>query len=235
MAADEKGQSFNKPADFQLETDKANAETTVAREQTDPRGAADNTVAQTSPENDEAATGVLGSGHGDFNPVTATDSQLERAKPSEEAEAERKRIDALPEVPMYNPNAGLTPRVGGPYLDVLELERAETQRAVFENREPDYTDMAGTAGVTLMTAGQVANLHGGSPALAQFIEAHADDDKLGPTPVTTVPMAGTNLDVIEVAEEEKTARKEWDNNKVTSHDNPEVVFTESATRDATRE
>lgn len=235
MAADEKAKGTKPAGDFQLETNEKAAKTTVAREQTDPRSAADNTVAQSRPEDDEAATGVLGSGHGDFNPVTATDSQLGRAKLSEDAENERKRIEALPEVPLYNPNAGLTPRVGGPYLDVLELERAETQRAVFENREPNYDDMAGTAGVTLMTAGQVANLHGGSPALAQFIEAHADDDKLGPTPVTTVPMAGTNLDVIEVAEQEKKARQDWDNTKVTSHDQPGTVFTESATRDATRE
>ena len=222
-------------ADFQLETDKDNAETTVAREQQYPRSAADN--AETQANNDPAFNGVLDPGvHGGLNANTATVGQLEnQGKLSESAEEERKRIDALPDVPVYNPNAGLSPRVGGPYLDQLELERAEVQRAVVEKRNPDFTNMAGTAGVPLMTAGQVANLHGGSPALADFIEAHADDEKLGPTPVTTVPLVGTNLNVIEVAEAEKKARQEWDNTKVTSHDQPDVVFTESVTRDATRE
>jgi len=259
MAADEKGKneanpkpaSNPKPAKadgtknaFDFETTKANAETTVAREQTDPLTAAGNTTVQDGPENtvqdgpenDEAATGVLGSNHGDFSPSTATVSQLERAELSDVAKNERKRIDSLPDVAMYNPNAGLVPRVGGPYLDNLENERAEVQRAVFENREPDFTNMAGSAGVTLVTAGQLANMHTSSnpAALGEFIEAHKDDDKLGPTPITTVPMAGTNLEVIEAAEAEKKARKEWDNSTVTSHDNPDVVFTESATRDAAR-
>jgi hypothetical protein len=199
------------------------AKTTVAREQGDPKAQADNLAASGDPQDDVAATGNLGFGHGDVNPVTATDRQLEKANVSTD---EQERIDALPNVKVYNPNAGLSPRVGGPYLDNVELEQAEIKRAVFENREPDFENMAGTAGVPLWTAGQLAAAHNGGPALAQMIDDNADNEKLGPKPIGEVPMVGENLDVVEVAEGEKKARREWDNTKVTSHDQPGVVFTQ---------
>lgn len=230
MADNKADKAGPKPAaDFPQDDTKAKAETTVAREKQDARADADSVSA----DNAANADVLDPSKHGALN-ATSTAAQLEKARLTDEAEAEQKAIEELGPVKVYNPNAGLTPRVGGPYLDQLELERAEVQRAVFENRKPNFKDMAGTAGVPLMTAGQVANLHGGSPALAQFIEAHENDDKLGPIPVTEVPLVGTNLDVIKVGKAETEARKNFDNTTVTSHDNPDVVFTEGHTRDAAR-
>ena len=175
------------------------------------------------PQEDAAATGNVGTGHGDLNPVTATDNQLEQAKVYK---SDAERIAELPPRPVYNPNAGLRPRVGGPYLDNLELEESERRRAIVEGRKPDYKNMAGTAGVPLMTAGQVANLHGGDPALADFIDDNKDNPKLGPTPVGEVAFHGTNIDVVETSLDETKQRREWDNSVVTSHDNPDVVYAE---------
>lgn len=165
----------------------------------------------------------VGFSHGNVNPVTATDTQLEQAN-VDKSDAER--IAELPPRKVYNPNAGLRPRVGGPYLDNLELEDAEKRRAVLEGREPDYTNMAGSAGVPLVTSAELANMvGGGNPAVADFIDDNADNDQLGPTPLGEVAFHGTNIDVVEASLDENRARREFDNTKVSSHDQPGVVFT----------
>lgn len=177
-----------------------------------------------TPQDDQAATGELGTGHGDVNPQTATEAQIKRADVKTD---EQERIAALPPRKVYNPHAGLRPRVGGPYLDVVELENSERQRAIVEGREPDYKNMAGSQGVPLLTAGQVANLHhADAGALADFIDDNADNSKLGPTPLGEVAFHGTNIDVVETSLNEDKNRREWDNTVVTSHDQPGVVFTD---------
>ena len=57
--------------------------------------------------------------------------------------------------PLYNPNDRLTGRDGGPYLDLEEARVAEERRARVENREPDFENLPATAGIPLVTAGQL--------------------------------------------------------------------------------
>lgn len=174
---------------------------------------------------DEAPVGEeVGFGVNQVNPVTAPVDKIEGAK-VDESDAER--IRAGQKVNVYNPNTGLGKRVGGPFADELELEEAERRRAIMERRDPDYSDMAGSAGVPLFTAGMMANAFGGGqPAVAQMIEGNADNDKLGPTPVTQVDLVGANVteEILEVKEQEDRIRQEGNNDVVTSHDNPGVVF-----------
>ena len=60
-------------------------------------------------------------------------------------------------VALYNANDGVVGRDGGPYLDIVEMERAETIRARREDREPDYdpANMASTPGIQLVPANRL--------------------------------------------------------------------------------
>ena len=62
---------------------------------------------------------------------------------------------------LYNANDGVVGRDGGPYLDVVEMERAEQVRARKEEREPDFNPetMASTAGVNLVPANRLIVHH----------------------------------------------------------------------------
>lgn len=53
-------------------------------------------------------------------------------------------------VELYDANHGLLPRSGGPYLDDLEKEAAEVQRAKVEGREPDLENPGAVAGTHLV-------------------------------------------------------------------------------------
>jgi len=57
-------------------------------------------------------------------------------------------------VQLFNPNDGVTGRDGGPYLDVVQAEEQERQRARVEGREPDFENLPAHAGIPLQTAGQ---------------------------------------------------------------------------------
>lgn len=63
--------------------------------------------------------------------------------------------DETKQVNLFNPHDGLTGRDGGPYLDLVEREKAETLRAKVEGREPDYENAPAVAGTPLVTAGQL--------------------------------------------------------------------------------
>lgn len=96
-------------------------------------------------------------------------------------------------VPLYNPNDGLHGRTGGPYLDELELKEAEIRRAAAENREPNFDNMAGSAGVRLVTAEQLASAtvistvsvtgQDNASAVADMIDHLAHTPNVGPQPV----------------------------------------------------
>lgn len=176
-------------------------------------------------EGDAAAGRKLGTGEGQISPATSNPAALENAK-VDEKDAEWVRSGKKEAV--FNPNTGLGVRVGGPFLDDLELEAAERRRAVIENRKPDYTNMAGAAGVPLYTAGQMANAFGGGhPAVAHMIEDNADNDGVGPNPVTHVDLVGYgDQAVFETKKEEQEASRNVDNTKISSHDNPGVVFSD---------
>ena len=84
---------------------------------------------------------------------------------------------------LYNPHEGLRPRIGGPFLDQLELEAAEVRRAKAEGREPDFKNLQGTPGVILVPAEKlIEKVHNWIPAV-EMIEALADNPDVGPNPV----------------------------------------------------
>lgn len=60
-------------------------------------------------------------------------------------------------VALYNANDGVVGRDGGPYLDLVEMERAEVIRARKEDREPetDHAAMASTPGIQLVPANRL--------------------------------------------------------------------------------
>jgi hypothetical protein len=97
---------------------------------------------------------------------------------------------------LYNPHDGLTGRDGGPYLDIVERERAETARAKVEDREPDYDNAPAVAGTPLVTGQQLAFMANPSsipsqsnndPA-ARAIDAMAENDDFPTTSVGEVEL-----------------------------------------------
>lgn len=100
------------------------------------------------------------------------------------------------ETRLYNPHDNLTGRDGGPYLDIVERERAETLRAKVEDREPDYENPPAVAGTPLVTGPQLAFMANPSsnpsqasrdPA-AMAVDAMAQSDDFPVTSVQTVEM-----------------------------------------------
>lgn len=172
---------------------------------------------------DNNTTGTVGTGEGQVSPATSNVQALENAT-ADEKDAEWVRSGNKEAV--YNPNTGLGVRVGGPFLDDIELRTAEKRRAEIEGREPDYTNMAGAAGVPLYTAGQMANAFGGGhPAVAHMIEDNANNPKVGPNPVTEVDLVGHGQkEVFDTKAEEQKALREVDNTKVTSYDNSDTNY-----------
>lgn len=225
-----KATSAPKPASA---IDKAASDPTVAQSRVNQETSTDSgaklTGDSSSPDNTEKSPAkrslTLGTGEGQVSPATANPKAIERAE-VDESDAEWVRSGH--KEPVFNPNSGLGVRVGGPFMDVLEMEDAERRRAVVEGREPDYTNMAGSAGVPLWTAGQVANAYGGGhPAVAQMVTDNKDNDGLGPVPVTEVDLVGYGAtEVFETKEQEQEAMRNYDNRKITSHDNKGVVFSD---------
>jgi hypothetical protein len=109
---------------------------------------------------------------------------------------------------LYNANDGVTGRDGGPYLDEVEVIRAEERRALVEGREPDYDNPPATAGIQLNTAAQMmftVDVNRPSTTTAAFDEADArfsraaDDDNTNLRVFSEIPDdALTNKDADEV-------------------------------------
>lgn len=78
---------------------------------------------------------------------------------------------------LYNANDGLIGRDGGPYLDRVEAERAEEQRAKVEKREPDYDNPGGYAGTVYVTASQLLASESVNNLPSQFEKATAAKEK----------------------------------------------------------
>jgi hypothetical protein len=58
-------------------------------------------------------------------------------------------------VNLYDANKGKTPRTGGPYLDEVQAEQAEINRAKQEGREPDLDNPPPYVGTQLVPASQL--------------------------------------------------------------------------------
>lgn len=168
---------------------------------------------------------TVGTGEGQIGPgAIQRDPRLAEGADVDTSEAER--VASGSKVPLYNIHAGITRRVGGPFLDELELEEAERRRAIVEGRAPDYTNMAGSAGVPLVTAGELAQAHqADTRGLTQFIDENAGNKSKGPTPVTEADAKGNvTQEALDEKEREVKAFLDYDETKVTSHDDPAVVY-----------
>lgn len=163
----------------------------------------------------------FGTGEGETSP-NAKDKAIEGANVDTSV---AEKIASGDKVNVYNLHAGLAPRVGGPYLDIVQLEQAEIQRALIEGREPDFDNMAGSAGVPLVTAAQLVQAHTNASVdsvVSGMVESNADNDKVGPKPVTQVDHVGTDVNLHAAEEYDATkdpTSPEFDQTKVTSHDN----------------
>lgn len=69
----------------------------------------------------------------------------------EEPKVETKTED----IKFFNIHDGLRGRDGGPYLDQMEVQQAEIQRAKVEGREPDFDKPGSSAGTPLVTIDKV--------------------------------------------------------------------------------
>lgn len=69
-------------------------------------------------------------------------------------------------VNFYNIHDGLRGRDGGPYLDQMEREAAEIQRAKVEDREPDLDNPGSSAGTPLVPISQVPDNIYANPSMA---------------------------------------------------------------------
>lgn len=169
---------------------------------------------------------TVGTGEGQISP-SAADRDPRVLEDADVDTSEAERVASGEKVPLYNVHAGITRRVGGPFLDELELEQAEIRRAVVEKREPDFKNNAGSAGVPLVTAGVLAQAHAyDSRALGTFIEDNVDNDAKGPTPKAFVDAAGNaTAEALETKAAEVKAYADYNESEVTSHDDPAVVFT----------
>jgi hypothetical protein len=58
-------------------------------------------------------------------------------------------------VKLYDANKGKMPRTGGPYLDEVQAEQAEINRAKREDREPDLENVPPYTGTVLVPASQL--------------------------------------------------------------------------------
>lgn len=109
---------------------------------------------------------------------------------------------------LYNANDGLTGRDGGPYLDEEEARLAESRRAIAENREPDYDNPPASAGIVLLTAGQLLANEGvnnlpsqdGSAGInaENAIRALAEDDSNLLVQRATLPAEGVPAEEVPV-------------------------------------
>lgn len=61
------------------------------------------------------------------------------------------------ETPLYNPHEGFRGRDGGPYLDIVERETAEVQRARVEGRDIDIENPGLVAGTPAVVAAYVTD------------------------------------------------------------------------------
>lgn len=97
---------------------------------------------------------------------------------------------------LYNPHDNLTGRDGGPYLDLVERERAEVARAKVEDRKPDFDNAPAVAGTPLVTGAQLAAManpqsnpsQSNNDPRAQAVDAMAKSEEFPVTAVQTLDM-----------------------------------------------
>jgi hypothetical protein len=100
------------------------------------------------------------------------------------------------ETNLFNPHDNLTGRDGGPYLDLVERERAEVLRAKVEDREPDFDNAPAVAGTPLVTGPQLAAMANpaSNPSQSNFdpaaraVDAMAESEDFPVTAVQTLDM-----------------------------------------------
>lgn len=89
---------------------------------------------------------------------------------------------------LYIQNGGF--RDGGPYLDDVEREEAETRRAKIEDREPHYDNLLATAGTQLVTAAQLDPGYMSLPSQREVTERQIVNVRA--EPYTEVPVLEPN-------------------------------------------
>jgi hypothetical protein len=94
-----------------------------------------------------------------------------RAKASKEEEK-------VEDLTLHNPNDGLYGRTGGPYLDEVEAQAAEINRARVEGRKPDLANPGAYAGIPLQTKRQ--QIVGYNPTTLAGDEAREGEDFAAP-------------------------------------------------------
>lgn len=101
------------------------------------------------------------------------------------------------DVGFYNPHDGIKGRDGGPYLDHVERQRAEVNRALVEKREPADLDGAlpATAGTPLVVVRQLVDNSylsnpsmSANPGLERFLEDKDLDADGFNSPISTLPV-----------------------------------------------
>lgn len=73
-------------------------------------------------------------------------------------------------VDLYDANKGKVARVGGPYLDEIDAERAEIQRAKVEGREPDLENPPAVVGTRLVPKSQLVERDTNLSHVSEFVE-----------------------------------------------------------------
>lgn len=86
--------------------------------------------------------------------------------------------EKVEDVSLHNPNDGLYGRTGGPYLDEVEAQAAEINRARVEGREPDLANPGAYAGIPLQTKRQ--QILGYNPTTLAGDEAREGEDFTAP-------------------------------------------------------
>lgn len=89
------------------------------------------------------------------------------------------------DVNFYNIHEGAGGRLPGKYLDDVERQEAEDERAYWEDREPDYETMGGTAGTPLVPSNLLA------PIGVRSGEVHPAVDTVAVEPVNVLPVVDT--------------------------------------------
>lgn len=112
-----------------------------------------------------------------------------------ESEGDTKTV----KVDLYDANHGLLPRSGGPYLDDLEKEAAEIQRAKVEGREPDLDNPGAIVGTPLVPRHYLRETD-----TDHSHEALADNVELVNEPVSS-------YEVTEPVSEADPTQVDWDN------------------------
>lgn len=102
--------------------------------------------------------------------TTSTSSSTTPAKttqaPATTTESDVAKVTKLEPKKFFMAQEGMRGRDGGPYLDLVEREAAEIQRAKIEGREPDMENLSAVAGTVLVPIGQLADNLYSNPSMS---------------------------------------------------------------------